>query len=225
MFVNDPHIRVKEAKNLLKEIMVSIRRRQQQSLHLYKCDDSCKRNQESIFHFTKTGHVAIDKLAVGAPYQDKSNIRRYKDVDLTDAGNTWFIPYETIQDKSERMHPAPFPVELPLRCIKLHGLGGNGGTIATTNAIRPLLVLDPFCGIGSTAIACKKLGASFVGFEIGKQHIDYAIQRVMREEGMYSSGAVNNDYMVTLDFLIANPSIQKPATEFPTRYGVTKKSK
>ena len=45
------------------------------------------------------------------------------------------------------MHPAPFPVELPLKCIKLHGLGdGDGSTITTANAIKPLLVLDPFCG-------------------------------------------------------------------------------
>jgi site-specific DNA-methyltransferase (adenine-specific) len=64
------------------------------------------------------------------------------------------------------MHPAPFPVELPLKCIKLHGLGGGGTiTTTTTNATKPLLVLDPFCDIGSTAIACKRLGASFVGFE------------------------------------------------------------
>ena len=57
-------------------------------------DRLLKRNQESIYHFTKTGSVAIDKWAVGAPYQDKSNIGRYSDIDLTDAGNTWFIPYD-----------------------------------------------------------------------------------------------------------------------------------
>ena len=118
-------------------------------------DRFLKRNQEYLFHFTKTGNVKIDKLAVGAPYQDKSNIGRYSDIDLTDAGNTWLMTYETIQDKSQRMHPSPFPVELPLRCIKLHGLGGGGAM--TTNATKPLLVLDPFMGIGSTAIACKRL--------------------------------------------------------------------
>jgi hypothetical protein len=47
---------------------------------------------------------ATDKLAVGVPYQDKSNIGRYSDIDLTDAANTWLMTYETIQDKSEPNH-------------------------------------------------------------------------------------------------------------------------
>jgi site-specific DNA-methyltransferase (adenine-specific) len=50
-------------------------------------------NRENIFHFTKTGNVQIDRLAVGAPYQDKSNVGRYSEIDLTDAGNTWFRTY------------------------------------------------------------------------------------------------------------------------------------
>jgi site-specific DNA-methyltransferase (adenine-specific) len=156
-------------------------------------------------------------LAVGAPYQDKSNIGRYNDIDLTDAGNTWLMTYETIQDKSQRLHPAAFPVDLPLKCIKLHGLDSPN--------IRPLLVLDPFCGIGSTAIACKKLGVSFVGFEIVKPYIDYAIEGVMREDGIHSSGADDNNHMATLDFLIASPGIQEAAIEFTSRDGGDKKVK
>jgi site-specific DNA-methyltransferase (adenine-specific) len=131
-------------------------------------------NRENIFHFTKTGNVQIDRLAVGAPYQDKSNIGRYNDIDLTDAGNTWFIPHKTIQDKSERPHPATFPIELPLKCIMLHGSGGIDST-------KPLSVLDPFCGIGSTAIACRRIGVSFVGFDIDKRYLDEAVIRVMKE--------------------------------------------
>jgi site-specific DNA-methyltransferase (adenine-specific) len=175
-----------------------------------------KRNQEPIYHFTKTGNVAIDKLAVGAPYQDKSNIGRYSDIDLTDAGNTWFIPYETIQDKSQRPHPSPFPVELPLKCIKLHRLG-DGSSSTAANTAKPLLVLDPFMGTGSTAIACKRLGVSFIGFEIVKPYVDYAIQRVAGEDSIHESSAGDNNYTATLDFLIANPSIQGAAIEFTTR--------
>jgi site-specific DNA-methyltransferase (adenine-specific) len=133
-------------------------------------------NCENVFHFTKTGNVQIDRLAVGASYQDKSNIGRYSEIDLTDAGNTWFIPHKTIQDKSERPHPATFPIELPLRCIKLHG--SDGGRITHT---KPICVVDPFCGIGSTAAACKRLGISFVGFDIDKGYLDEAITRVIKE--------------------------------------------
>ena len=97
---------------------------------------------EFIFHFTKKGCVKLDKLAIGVPYQDKTNVGRYSDRDLRDRGNTWFIPYETIWDRGQRPHPSTFPVKLPEMCIKLHGV--KKGTV----------ILDPFIGIGSTAIAC-----------------------------------------------------------------------
>lgn len=126
--------------------------------------------QEYIFHFTKKGHKALDKLSIGVPYQDKSNIRRWKasrqQGDIRDRGNTWFIPYDTIQKRSERPHPATFPIKLPEMCMKLHGLSDS------------LVVMDPFLGIGSTAIASYNLGVSFIGFEIDKQYLDEAIFRL-----------------------------------------------
>jgi site-specific DNA-methyltransferase (adenine-specific) len=121
---------------------------------------------EYIFHFTKAGDTHLDKLAVGIPYQDKTNIGRWKAAkeDRRDRGNTWFIPYETIQSKSERPHPATFPVKLPEMCIKLHG--------------STKLVVDPFSGIGSTAVAAMRLGVPFVGFEIDKEYLDAAVVRL-----------------------------------------------
>jgi site-specific DNA-methyltransferase (adenine-specific) len=121
---------------------------------------------EYIFHFTKAGDAQLDKLAVGIPYQDKTNIGRWKGAkqDRRDRGNTWFIPYRTIQSRKDRPHPATFPVKLPEMCIKLHG--------------HARLVADPFTGIGSTALAAKKLGVSFVGFEIDRQYLDEAIARL-----------------------------------------------
>ncbi|WP_337862941.1 site-specific DNA-methyltransferase [Nitrososphaera sp.] len=123
---------------------------------------------EYIFHFTKSGDVRLDKLAIGVPYQDKSNIGRWKRAkqDRRDRGNTWFIPYETIQSRKDRPHPATFPSRLPEMCIRLHGLGNTK------------LVADPFCGIGSTAVAAKKLGVHFAGFEIDRGYIDTAVARL-----------------------------------------------
>lgn len=123
---------------------------------------------EYIFHFTKEGNVKLDKLAVGVPYQDKSNIGRWKRAraDRRDRGNTWFIPYETINSKSERPHPATFPIRLPEMCIKLHRIRDD------------LVVLDPFLGIGTTAIASLRLGVSFVGFEIDQGYMDEGIARL-----------------------------------------------
>src|SRR5262249_48089836 len=105
---------------------------------------------EYIFHFTKTRRVELDRLAIGVPYQDKSNIGRWSHTrggDLRCRGNTWFIPYETIQSREkERPHPATFPVQLAEWCIKLHGIS------------RIETMLDPFLGIGNSAVAAQRCG-------------------------------------------------------------------
>jgi site-specific DNA-methyltransferase (adenine-specific) len=123
---------------------------------------------EYVFHFTKYGNVQLDKLSVGVSYQDKTNIERWKAAnkeDRRDRGNIWFIPYQTIQSRSkQRPHPATFPVELPDMCIRLHGTAK--------------LVIDPFIGIGSTAVAATHHGISFVGFEIDKEYLNAAIDRI-----------------------------------------------
>lgn len=124
---------------------------------------------EYIFHLTKSNEVQLDRVAVGVPYQDKSNITRWANGNggLHCRGNTWFIPYETIQSRNkERPHPATFPVELPRRCIRLHGVD------------RTKLVMDPFLGIGSSAVACKDLGLPFIGFEIAEDYYKTACERL-----------------------------------------------
>lgn len=124
---------------------------------------------EFLFHFTKTGAVPLDRLAIGVPYQDKSNIGRWNGAkkDLRCRGNVWFVPYKTIQSRTaERPHPATFPVELAEMCLKLHGVR------------RIRAVLDPFLGIGSTALACRKLGLPFTGFEIDGDYLKEAQKRL-----------------------------------------------
>jgi site-specific DNA-methyltransferase (adenine-specific) len=126
---------------------------------------------EYIFHFTKTRRVEIDRLALGVPYQDKSNISRWSHTrgsDLRCRGNTWFIPYETIQSRiKERPHPATFPVQLAEWCIKLHGVS------------RVQTMLDPFLGIGNSAIAAQRCGVKkFIGFEIDEEYLAEAKRRL-----------------------------------------------
>ena len=128
---------------------------------------------EYIFHFTKTGHAEIDRLALGVPYQDKSNISRWSHTrgsDLRCRGNTWFIPYETIQSRAkERPHPATFPVQLAEWCIKLHG------------ASHVQTMLDPFLGIGNSALAAQRCGVKkFIGFEIDQTYLAEAKRRVSK---------------------------------------------
>lgn len=127
---------------------------------------------EYVFHLTHRGDVKLDRLAVGVPYQDKSNVSRWASAndDLRCRGNTWFIPYETIRSREhQRPHPATFPVKLAEMCIKLHGVA------------NARLVLDPFLGIGQSALAAIRLGVDFVGFEIDPEYFKEACRRVEAE--------------------------------------------
>lgn len=124
---------------------------------------------EFVFHFSRTGHTPIDRKAVGVKYQDKSNVTRWQQgggSDLRCRGNTWFLPYDTIQSRDkERPHPATFPWRLPAYCIRLHGVS------------RAKLVVDPFLGLGSSAVACATLGVDFAGIELDEHYLKEAIAR------------------------------------------------
>ncbi len=127
---------------------------------------------EYIFHLTKNGRVALDRLAVGVEYQDKSNIDRFGSANRSDSrcrGNTWFVPYKTIKSRDkQRPHPATFPVKIPQMCIQLHGLE------------QTQCVLDPFMGIGHTAAACAQLGVGCIGFELERDYFAQS-QRVLKD--------------------------------------------
>jgi site-specific DNA-methyltransferase (adenine-specific) len=124
-------------------------------------------NHEHIFHLTLTGNVKLDRLAIGVPFKDKSNIaRRGHAQDARCRGNTWFIPYQTVQAKAEKFHhPGTFPVDLPRWCIRLHG---------KANAA----VLDPFMGAGTTLIAAAHEGAAGTGMDLDAAYVATAAARL-----------------------------------------------
>ena len=126
---------------------------------------------EFVFHFTPQGHTPLSRQAIGVPYQDKSNVGRWRAAadDLRCRGNTWFIPYETIQRREkERPHPATFPVQLAAYCIRLHGL------------TRVRRMLDPFLGIGNSGVAAQQCTVNnFIGFEIDEEYLREAKRRLV----------------------------------------------
>jgi site-specific DNA-methyltransferase (adenine-specific) len=128
-------------------------------------------NHEHIFHLTLEGDVKLDRLAIGVPFKDKSNIaRRGHARDARCRGNTWFIPYKTVQSKTGKFnHPGTFPVDLPRWCIRLHG---------RANAV----VLDPFMGAGTTLVAARREGARGIGIELDPAYVEVARQRLAGEE-------------------------------------------
>ena len=73
----------------------------------------------------------------------------------------WEIP--TV-NKRTGGHPAEFPVELPARCIKMHSRPGD-------------IVLEPFCGAGTTLIAAEQLGRICYGIELDPHYCDVIIAR------------------------------------------------
>ncbi|MGC9346080.1 MAG: DNA-methyltransferase, partial [Candidatus Bathyarchaeales archaeon] len=62
-------------------------------------------------------------------------------------------------------HPAPFPIELPLNCIKLYTFEND-------------VILDPFIGSGSTAVAAINSNRHFVGYDIDPEYIKMADKRI-----------------------------------------------
>ncbi len=85
-----------------------------------------------------------------------------KDEFLEFTKSVWEFPPES----AERVgHPAPFPIELPYRCIQLYTFKGE-------------TVLDPFCGVGATCIAAIKSGRHFIGIDINPEYVKKARKRV-----------------------------------------------
>jgi len=66
-------------------------------------------------------------------------------------------------------HPAPFPVELPYRCIQLYTFEGD-------------VVLDPFMGSGQTGIAAVKTGRHYVGYEVDRKYVRLSEQRIAEQK-------------------------------------------
>ena len=86
--------------------------------------------------------------------------------------DVWDIPTESATRVG---HPAPFPVELPRRLIELY-------------TYRDDLVLDPFMGSGSTAVAAVRTERHFVGFDTDESYVTLAEQRVAEERAAIEPG-------------------------------------
>lgn len=122
---------------------------------------------EFIFLLYKGEMPLLNRLAIGIPYVDKTNANRFNGgLDLHCPGNVWYINYETITRSEQKLHHDRFPVELPLRCIKLCGYYVKE-------------VLDPFCGSATVGVACKQLDKNFIGIDKDKNMFNVARNRLL----------------------------------------------
>jgi site-specific DNA-methyltransferase (adenine-specific) len=137
---------------------------------------------EFVFHFTPAGTTPLDRAGIGVEYQDASNIGRWRAGagNRRCRGNAWFIPYDTIKSRDrDRPHPATFPPRLAEYCFRLHG------------PERISVAMDPFLGLGSSAIAAAQLGLDFVGVEIDEHYLKEAIARLkaqLNSRGFFAPG-------------------------------------
>lgn len=81
----------------------------------------------------------------------------------------WNYTIWEIDTESNRSHPAPYPIELPRRLIKLFSFPGH-------------MILDPFLGSGTTMKACSELNRSSIGIELNPEYVEMARQRLGNDD-------------------------------------------
>lgn len=88
----------------------------------------------------------------------------------------WFRQFWNLTGASTREHPAPFPVELAYRLVRMFSFWGD-------------TVLDPFCGTGTTMVAAMKCDRNSMGIEIDPVYCRMAIKRFHSEQGLFLNSA------------------------------------
>lgn len=97
--------------------------------------------------------------------------------------------YEARDVRDKKIHPAVFPISLPKHFIKLFTHEGE-------------LILDPFAGIGSSLIAARDLNRNAVGFDLKKEYIDFATNRLSQSSlGTTQQILINDDALNIPNYL------------------------
>ncbi len=121
--------------------------------------------------------------------------------------NEWFRQIWTLTGASTREHPAPFPLELASRLVRMFSFQGD-------------TVLDPFSGSGTTMLAAMKWGRNSLGIEIDSEYCRLAARRILAE---------NENLFSTTDFECVHPPAPKEESlvfhEKPIAYRIGKQRK
>lgn len=99
--------------------------------------------------------LTVDEILVGDEYMEATT-------------DVWEIPPESATRVG---HPAPFPVDLPQRLIHLYTYRGD-------------LVLDPFMGSGTTAVAALRTQRHFFGYDSEEAYVERARERIVQEQAL-----------------------------------------
>ena len=110
-----------------------------------------------------------ERTALGLPSRPTLSTDDFLSLTL----DVWDLPPESAKRVG---HPAPFPIELPDRLIRLYTYEND-------------LVLDPFLGSGTSVVAAARLGRRFVGYDLDPAYVDIARNRVAKEGARVSLAA------------------------------------
>lgn len=119
------------------------------------------------------------RAAEGLPHRSTVTTDEFMEATL----DMWRIPPESARHVR---HPAPFPVELPLRLIELYTYAGD-------------LVLDPFLGSGTTAVAAARSGRRYAGYDTDRAYVDMARSRLTAEQERLRAEGPSASYRPAVD--------------------------
>ncbi len=132
------------------------------------------------------------------PTEEQRNLSRIAKKDF----NIWFQQIWNITGASTKTHPAPFPLELATRLIRMFSFYGD-------------TVLDPFCGTGTTMIAALRNGRNSIGIDIEPEYCRMAARHLKKER---SNLFINIDLI--FEKMVADNSGQMQVCEDQALYEV-----
>jgi len=111
--------------------------------------------------------------------------------------SVWTFPAESARKVG---HPAPFPIELPYRLIQFY-------------TFRDEVILDPFCGSGSTCIAAIKAGRHYIGYDTEEEYVRLAERRIGEYKHQFTIPSFverGSEFAVLRDDQVAYTSEKRP---------------
>jgi DNA modification methylase len=122
----------------------------------------------------------------------------------------WFRQFWTLTGASTKVHPAPFPLELAHRLVRMFSFWGD-------------TVLDPFCGTATTMLAAIKCGRDSIGIEIDPEYCQLAAKRLQQETGyMYST--LKLEFLKSVTDSHGALAVRETSADYSTRQHKTRKT-
>ena len=109
-----------------------------------------------------------EEVSVSGGYRKPTTQQRRASKMTKEEHAEWFRQIWALGGASTKSHPAPFPLELAYRLVRMFSFQGD-------------TVLDPFCGTGTTMLAAMKCGRNSIGIEIDREYCRMAAVRLRRD--------------------------------------------